>query len=101
MVYNNTWSASSPETPWWLPQFAQGEVAGQPTQGFPVTTPSGQLWSRTPYSQKMGLQSYINRYAGSVPGMVAAYEDLVNKIYMMLPKSAPSGAASWTTASQW
>jgi hypothetical protein len=94
------WNAS-PLSPYWLPQFAKGEVAGLPTQGYPVTTPSGQLWSRTPWSQKEGLRGYINRYAGSVPGMVAAYEDLVNKIYMMLPRRAPSQAAGWSTARQW
>jgi hypothetical protein len=97
----NSWTIGSPNTPYWLPQFAQGEVAGQPMKGYPVTTPSGQMWNRTPWSQKQGLQSYINRYAGSVPGMVAAYEDLVNKIYMMLPRRAPTGAASWATPRQW
>lgn len=88
-------------TPYWLPKFAPGEVSGQPTQGFPVPIPSGQMWSQTPYSQRMGLGAYINRYAGSVPGMVAAYQDMVDRMRMMFPKRAPAGAARWGTARQW
>jgi hypothetical protein len=101
MTYGNMFGGTSATTPWWLPKFAQGEVAGQPMQGYPVKIPSGQLWSRTPYSQRMGLQSYINRYAGSVPGMIADYQDLIDRLTMMLPRRAPTRAARWMIPRQW
>lgn len=94
------WNMEAP-TPYWLPQFAPGEVAGQPMKGRAVTTPSGQLWSRTPWSQRLGLESYINRWAGSVPGMVAAYQDMLDRMTMMLPRRAPTGAARWTLPRQY
>jgi hypothetical protein len=92
---------AEPNVPWWLPKYAQGEVAGTPMRGYPVSIPSGQLWYRTPSSQREGLEAYINRYAGSVPGMVAAYQDLLDKMYLMLPRRSPTTATQWTTARQW
>jgi len=94
------WNTGAP-SPYWLPKFAPGEVSGQPTQGFAVPTPSGQTWSQTPWSHKEGLRGYINRYAGSVPGMIASYQDMLDRMYMMLPRRAPTGAARWGTARQW
>ena len=85
----------APPTPYWLPQFAPGETAWEPMKGFPVKIPSGQLWGRTPSSQKGGLKSYINRYAGTVPGMVASYEDMIDRMLMMLPKRSPTRAGRW------
>lgn len=87
--------------PYWLPQFAPGEKEGASMQGFAVKTPSGQLWSKTPTSQRGGLESYINRYAGSVPGMIAAYQDLLDRMVMMFPQRAPSRATRWSIPIQW
>jgi hypothetical protein len=93
--YTNT-----PPTPYWLPQFAPGEVENEPMQGYNVPIPSMQMWNKTPSSQKAGLGSYINRWAGSVPGMVASYQDMIDRMIMMLPKSSPSGAGRWSLFSQ-
>ena len=96
------WStANAPPAPYWLPKYAPGEQAWQPMKGYPVQIPSGQTWSRTPWSQRMGLESYINRYAGTVPGMIASYQDLVEIILGRQPKKAPSGAARWYMGRTW
>lgn len=92
---------TAPTVPYWLPQFAPGEMAGTPMQGFAVKIPSGSLWSKTPWSQQQGLEAYINRWAGSVPGMIAAYQDLLDRMYAMFPQRAPSRATRWATPIQW
>ena len=97
----NGWNIPEPTVPHWLPKFALGEMTGQPMKGANVPIPSGQMWSQTPWSQKMGLSSYINRWAGTVPGLVASYQDLVDRMQMMLPRRAPMGAARWGAARQW
>ena len=94
------WSGGPP-APHWLPQFAPGEVVGQPIQGFPVKTPSGQLWSRTPWSHRQGLSAYIDRYAGVVPGMVAHYQDMLDRIERMRLRRHPMGAGRWAIPRQW
>lgn len=91
-LYGNT---PAPPTPSWLPEFAPGEVAWEPMKGFPVKIPSGELWRKTPSSQRAGLGAYISRYAGTVPGMVASYQDLIDRMIMMFPKRAPSRAGRW------
>jgi len=90
----------TPPTPYWLPQFAPGEVENEPMQGFNVPIPSGQLWGKTTSSQKAGLSSYINRWSGTVAGMVASYQDMIDRMLMMLPRNAPSGAGRWSPFSQ-
>jgi len=102
MATTNSWTVpSEASSPYWLPKFAPGEIAGQPMKGFAVPTPSGQMWSATPSSQKSGMEGYINRWAGSVAGMVASYQDMVDRIFRMLPKRSPYSAARWGTARQW
>lgn len=90
--------ATAPPTPHWLPQFAPGETAWEPMKGFPAKVASGQLWGKTPWSHKMGLQAYINRYAGTVPGMIAAFEDYLDAIMGMQVRRAPSRAGRWMPA---
>jgi hypothetical protein len=90
----------TPIVPYWLPTYAPGEEAWGHMQGYPVKTPSGQLWNKTLPSWKSGLQSYINYWAGRVPGMVASYEDLLSKITRMLPQRSPSRAGYWGAYSQ-
>jgi len=96
-LWGNT---QSPPTPYWLPEFAPGETAWEPMKGFPVKIPSGQQWARTPSSQRGGLQSYINRYAGTRAGMVASYQDMIDRMMMMFPKNAPSRAGRWAPFKQ-
>lgn len=94
----NNWlygGTQAPPTPHWLPKFAPGETAWEPMKGFPAKIPSGQMWGRTPPSHRAGLESYINRYAGMVPGMIASYQDMVAIMLGMQPRRAPSGAARW------
>jgi hypothetical protein len=97
---NNASTYTEPTSPYWLPKFAPGEVENQPMQGFNVPIPSWQMWNKTPSSQRAGLGSYINRWAGTVPGMVASYQDMLDRMLMMLPGNAPSGAGRWAPFSQ-
>jgi hypothetical protein len=94
---NISYDWSQLTTPHWLPSFVPGLAENQPMQKLPVKIPSGQLWSRTPWSQRMGLQSYINWAAGT-PGVIAAYEDMLDILTGMLPRSSPSRAARWYPA---
>lgn len=89
-----------PPTPYWLPAFSPGQVAGQPMQKLPTPVPSGQLWGRTPWSQREGLRSYVEWGAGT-PGLPAAYQDLIDRMYMMLPQRSPTRAARWSIPRQW
>jgi hypothetical protein len=91
----NWLNSNNSPTPSWLTKFAPGEKAWEPMKGFRVPVPSGQLWNQTPSSQKAGLQSYINRFSGTVPGMVASYQDLIDRMLTMLPKSSPPRAGRW------
>ncbi|MCJ7828242.1 MAG: hypothetical protein MUP81_00680 [Dehalococcoidia bacterium] len=96
----DTTTGTTPPTPYWLPWFSPGQVENQPLQFLPVKLPGGKLWSQTPWSQKAGLESYINWGAGRVPGMIAAYQDMVDRMYMMFPKKSPSRATYWATPTQ-
>lgn len=91
--------ASMPQTPpapAWLQRFVPGTIAGQPIQKLPVTTPSGQQWSRTPWSVKEGLRGYAE-WAGYRP-----YEDIVGHMAMMQPQTPRgAGSQSWRPIRQW
>lgn len=90
----------TPPTPYWLPSFSPRQTEGQPMGKYPVKIPSGQLWSKTPWSQRGGLESYINWAAGT-PGVIAAYQDMLDRMMMMLPQRSPSRAGRWAVPRQW
>jgi hypothetical protein len=91
---------TAPPTPYWLPSFSPMQVENQPIGKYPVKIPSFQLWGKTPYSQRMGLSSYID-YAAGTPGIIAAYQDMLDRMEMMRLTNAPSRAARWSIPRQW
>ena len=97
MVFDWT---TPPPTPYWLTAFSPEQIVGQPIQKLPVKVPSGQLWGRTPWSQQQGLESYIE-YAAGTPGVIASYQDLIDRMYMMRIRNAPTRAARWAIPRQW
>lgn len=93
---------TTPPTPEWLPEFVPGLVAGQPLGGRPlwegggggrpqVKTPSGQLWGRTPWSQREGLAGYAD-WAGGRP-----LRDIMDEMAMM-QSIRPEQRARWRPA---
>ena len=86
---------TTPPAPKWLPQFVEGQAAGQPVEKKPVTTPSGQLWNKTPWSVREGLRGYME-WAGYRP-----YRDMLEQMAMMQPGS-PKGVSRkrWSPAMQ-
>ena len=84
-----------PSVPSWLPQFAPGvgklTPAGTELTKVPIKVPSGQLWSRTPWSVQQGLAGYAD-WAMGAPG-VMSYEDLMAQQAMMQPVT-PAGVTN-------
>lgn len=85
-----------PVAPKTLAEFVPGLVAGQTITKEPVTTPSGQQWMATPWSQREQLRGYTE-WSGGRP-----YQDILDQMRMMLPE-APTGAfrKRWSTTKQW
>lgn len=85
-----------PVAPKTLAEFVPGLVAGQTITKEPVTTPSGQQWMATPWSQREQLRGYTE-WSGLRP-----YKDILDQMRMMLPE-APAGAfrKRWATTKQW
>lgn len=68
---------TGPPAPAWLGQFSPEAQAGQPISPLMrVETPSGQTFSRTPYSQREGLAGFTEYTGGSYP-------DLLSQMAMM------------------
>lgn len=82
--------ARTPPAPEWLSKFVPGQVAGQPITKVPTTTPSGQQWARTPWSQREGLRGFTE-FAGFRP-----FEDIMGSMFAMMPQE-PRGVR----AKQW
>lgn len=82
---------ATPPAPEWLPTFVPQLTAGEPIEPYPITTPSGQLWSQTPYSVRQGLAGYAD-WAGYRP-----IEDVLEHLYMMQPKDV-TPVRRWTAA---
>lgn len=72
-----------PPAPRWLPRFAPRQVAGQPITRQRIPTPSGQLWARTPWSERQGLGGYLE-WAGYDP-----LQDILDRMQMMRPVTPP------------
>jgi len=86
---------TTPPAPPWLSQFAPSQVAGQPVTPGQISPPSGQLWARTPWSQRQMLGGYAE-FAGQ------SYEDILAQMAMMQPVT-PLGIRQrrWTPTRQW
>ena len=85
----------TPEAPEWLSKFVPGQTAGQPISKGRTTTPSGQQWTQTPWSQREGLRGYTE-WAGYRP-----FQDILEQMAMMAPRT-PTGAGrtQWKPATQ-
>jgi len=84
---------TSLDAPAWLINFVPGLTAGQPITKQALPTPSGQLWMKTPESQRQMYAGYAD-WAGGTP-----FEDLMSRAAMMAPK--PTTLPSrWTPSRQ-
>ena len=85
----------TPPTPEWLPQFAAGQVAGQPITKGRITTPSGQQWISTPWSVREGLRGFAE-FSGFRP-----MGDILDQMAMMQPRRGGRvGGTQWQPAQQ-
>jgi len=86
---------TAPPAPGWLPQFTSGQTAGQPITKQPVVTPSGQQWTKTPWSVREGLRGYTE-FVGRKP-----YQEMLEEMAMMQTRT-PRGAGQtrWSPARQ-
>jgi len=85
----------NPPTPEWLPQFAETQRVGTPITKAEVTTPSGQQWTRTPWSVREGLRGYTDWAGGR------AYQDILEQMAMMQPRTpVGAGRTQWQPAVQ-
>lgn len=87
--------AEAPPSPEWLPQFVGTQVAGEPITKGRTTTPSGQQWTRTPWSVREGLRGYTE-FAGFRP-----YQDILEHMAQMAPRTpVGAGRTRWAPATQ-
>lgn len=87
---------TAPPVPSWLPQFVPQLAGERQIAKWPTTTPSGQMWARTPWSTREALRGYT-QYAGFRP-----YEDILQQMQIMIPKTPwGAGRARWTPPRQW
>ncbi len=87
----STPNPTTPPSPAWLPQYVEGQTAGQPIKQLPMRTPSGQQWGQTPWSVQQGLSGYLN-WAGGRP-----MEDVISQMNMMSAQPvAGAGQTRWT-----
>jgi len=85
----------NPPTPEWLPRFAETQRVGTPITKAEVTTPSGQQWTRTPWSVREGLRGYTDWAGGR------AYQDILEQMAMMQPRTpVGAGRTQWQPAVQ-
>lgn len=86
---------TTPPAPPGLSQFVPSQVTGQPITRAPITTPSGQQWAQTPWSQQEMLRGY-----GAWTG--EPLEDVMQRMWAMQPQT-PLGAGRqrWAAAKQW
>jgi len=93
----NAGKPQMPPTPAWLPQFVPGLQAGRPLTKKRTDVASGQLWGRTPWSQREMLGGYLEFTSGK--GGAPTLRDYQEMVQSMLPRGRER-QARWKPATQ-
>ena len=81
--------------PGWLTQWVPGLEVGERLGNAPVTPASGQLWARTPFTERQGLAGYLNWTRGQ-----GAFQEFQEDIARRQPLDPRRTATRWTPARQ-
>ncbi len=84
-VYAPQVRPTAPPTPPWLAKLIPGSTVGEPISRQPIKVPSAQQFQWMPYTERQGLQGYLNYAKGT--GAPSSLTDLEELIAQSLPQS--------------